>query len=370
MLTNWSKPSSTFAPTQLAPGKQTNAPRSLTRAELMYRVKNKSCLAQGILWETLYLDGDIEARQNYNALIACSECQHLAMAINTWNLPPNWDTVASNMAKLKPGLSYELYIAETVNKSRIYWYPDQNRNFNFAAMCPKPKETHLGVQDTCTPSVTMPEFRNYVLFLTREALRRGVQSFRIGILSDMDKTMQFGGLAAAMRQVAASERKAIVIGGQTNDITNQAYLGNFDFIIGGIYLNRDGTLDSGPCEDSRDWNPAKGAWGAYCQALMWHPNYASKVNNNVVLELDIYGQDDDLHRFVGLSQKTRAAFLTDRYRSFTRMGMGFSLPLRQILAGGSSGQCYGYNQYVYSPNLEYTCKEEEVINPLLRGAMQ
>ncbi len=44
------------------------------------------------------------------------------------------------------------------------------------------------------------------------------------------------------------------------------------------------------------------------------------------------------------------------------------MPFRIPLNGGSpSGNCYGFNQWVYSPDNKYSCKDESAINAVLTG---
>jgi hypothetical protein len=160
-----------------------------------------------------------------------------------------------------------------------------------------------------------------------------------------------------MHDYARSKGKVIVVGAQTNHITNEKYLKVFDYIEGGIGVYDDGTFESGPC--------LQGLWkknGGSCWGLLWHKNFSSKAKN-VILNLDWSGLSyDDMSRFARMNPELRIKTLRRLYRYFTSQDMGFLMPFLAVVHRENGSGCYGPNPEFYSPDNKYSCKDEDLIN--------
>lgn len=220
-------------------------------------------------------------------------------------------------------------------------------------------------EHTCKPTLESAEYRKYLDYITERAMDLGVQVFLFGQVfyqdaSDLNRS-RMPEVIASMREYADFRGMKIFIGAQTNDIKDEAYLRQFDFIEGGAGIDEAGNIESGPCF-SRWWKKT----GDWCWALLWHPEYASKANT-VLIHLDWSGKvGDDMSRFVQMDKETRIGTLTRLYRYFTVQDMGFLVPMMARLHRDNGG-CYGGDKHFYSASRKYSCSDEDAINALLRA---
>ncbi len=336
-----------------------NQSRAENVSRIIEQMKKRGCVADGLLTGS---GGDTDGSI---ALIERSKCEYLHRAVETWVVPPDFSLVENNMKKVKKsGLIYGMFLAEAVGTNATYYYPDKKRNFDFSAMCREGSGGFWG-EGTCKAYFGSPEYRNYLKYITRKAIDLGVQSFLFGQIYFQDN----GDLSRSwakeivneMRKYAQSEGKEIVIGAQTNDITDQKYLQLFDYIEGGVGIDDGGEIEDRPCF-SRWWKKE----GDRCWALLWHENFASKANN-VFLHLDWSGLDyDDMSRFARMDQQTRVKTLKNLYQRFTSQNMGFLMPYLAVVYDKNGG-CYGPATNYYSPDNKYFCKDEDALAAIFQG---
>lgn len=320
----------------------------------MKEMKTKGCVADGFLSE--YGDDTEEAVDMINH----SECLYLHRALETWNAPPDFYKASKIMEQIKPrDLIYGMFIAEAIDTRAIYYYPEEERFFDFRTMCRDGSENAWG-EHTCKPSFSSGEYRKYLKYITRRAMDLGIQSFLFGQVyyqdsPDLSKS-KIPDILDEMRKYAKKKNMEIVIGAQTGNITNEKYLKRFSYIEGGVGIGDDGRIEEGPC-----WSHIDSCW-----ALLWHKNYASKADN-VFLHLDWSGLSfDDMSVFSRMDTAKRAEVLKELYKYFTSRDMGFLMPLMATLPKNNGG-CFGPNEGFYSASRAYSCKDENVINLILKG---
>lgn len=326
----------------------------------MARMKRQGCVADGLL------SGYGDKTESLVKLVNRSECYYLHRAIETWLQPPDFKLAAKIKKDItKPDMVYGMFIAEAIDTKANYYYPPEDRDFDFAAMCREGSKNKWG-EHTCQPSLETREYSLYVQYITKQAIDMGVQSFLFGQVYLQDATDRerslLPGMMNNMRGYAASKGMAIVIGAQTNDIDDPSYLKMFDYIEGGVGLHPDGSLEDGPCF-SRWWKKP----GDWCWALLWNDKFASQANN-VFVHFDWSGRHgDDMSTFARMPAETRASTLRSLHQSFLSKNIGFLLPILSPLPKDNGG-CYGPKERFYSPDNRYDCKDEEALNAILKQA--
>ncbi len=323
----------------------------------MDRIKNKGCVADGILsgWSKTNKEVDMINR---------SECEYLHRAIETWLTAPDFEEIEEIMDKVDKDdeMIYGMFIAEAIDTKEDYYYPDGDRDFDFKKMC-RPGSKNFWGEHTCKPSFESTEYRKYVRYITEQAIDLGVQSFLFGQIfyqetSDFSKPIA-PEIIKEMKEYAALRGTTIVVGAQTNDITDEEYLQLFDYIEGGVGLRKNGTIENGPCF-SRWWKKP----GDWCWALLWHERFSSKAND-VILHLDWSGKiGDDMSTFARMNKKDREKTLEYLYKYFTKKDMGFMMPMLTALPENNGG-CYGSKKRYYSAGRKFSCDDEEAINEIL-----
>ena len=319
------------------------------------RMKTRGCVADGIL--SGYGDDTNEAV----ALINRSECEYLHRSLETWAHPPDFEKAREIMKKIdRPGIIYGMFIAEAIDKKAKVFFPEKNRYFKFSEMCRKGSENAWG-EHTCKPSLSREEYRDYVTYISERAMDLGIQSFLFGQIhyqeSGAGKDPAIPKVLKDMRKYAQDKGIQIVIGAQTNSITDEDYLDLFDYIEGGVGINDRGEVENGPCLST------KGS----CWALLWHPTFSEKAKN-VFLHLDWSGlKYDDMSKFARMDKKTREKTLRSLYQKFVSDDMGFMMPYLAVI-NKQNGGCYGPKKRFYSPNNKYSCGDEDVITRVFKGS--
>lgn len=318
----------------------------------MQRLKTQGCVADGLLSE-YNPDSD-----NFSKLINRSNCYYLHRAVETWLKPPDFDTISFEMDQIKkPDVVYGMFIAEAINVRAHYLNAEENREFDFKAMCRKGSDNIWG-EGTCKPTFSSKEYRDYLEYITERAIDSGVQSFTFGqiYMQEGVKKDYAPKIVKKIREYAKKKNVDIVIGAQTGAITDPKYLALFDYIEGGVGLKEDGSVEDGPCLSTR----------GSCWALLWHKNFSAKAKN-VLLHLDWTGiPSDDLDIFARMDQATRAQTLQNLYKKFSTSKTGFLMPLMGVLDKDNDG-CHGPKKRFYSPDNAYSCKDEGAINAILAG---
>src|SRR4030065_143887 len=157
-----------------------------------------------------------------------------------------------------------------------------------------------------------------------------------------------------MRNYAKKKKLQIIIGAQTNAITDKKYLQLFDYIEGGVGIDSEGNIEGGPC-----WSQKQSCW-----ALLWHDNFRTKAKN-VILNLDWSGmENDDMSKFARMDQSARIKTLSNLYAYFTSRNMGFMMPFLAPIYEDNGG-CYGPKKSFYSPDNRYKCRDEDANNKIL-----
>ena len=323
----------------------------------MERMKKQGCVADGFLSG---YGGDINSSI---ALINRSQCYYLHRALETWLKPPDFKLARKIQKQVtKPNTVYGMFIAEAIDTNANYLYPAEQRDFDFDAMCRAGSKNDWG-EHTCKPSLAREEYRKYVQYIAEQAMDMGVQSFLFGqvFYQDAGETTQtvIPQVIQDMREYADFLGMDILIGAQTNDITDERYLRLFDYIEGGVGLQTDGSVEDGACF-SRWWKKS----GDWCWALLWHRDFASKANN-VFVHFDWSGKfGDDMSVFTRMDQDTRRETLSRLHSSFTDRHIGFLLPMLATLHKDNGG-CHGAKKRFYSASKKYSCQDEEAINEIL-----
>lgn len=317
-------------------------------------IKKKGCVADGFLSE--YGNDTKEMVK----LIDRSECVYLHRALETWLKKPDFKKAKEIMQKVqKKPVVYGMFLAEAVRRDHEYEVAG-GKDFDFGKMCRKGTQGKW-TPDSCAPSIQSVEYRRYLKSITRQAMDLGIQSFLFGqvVLQDEHPNFENGDMKKViddMRSYAKSKNMDIIIGGQTDSITDEKYLRMFDYIEGGLGMGEDGQIENGAC-----WSRMEDCW-----ALLWHERYASKANH-VLLHLDWSGLTwDDMGVFSRMTHKERIERLRYFYNFFTAQDMGFMMPYLAIINRQNEG-CHGRSKGFYSPNKKYECKDEEKIREIMGG---
>ncbi|MEK9174177.1 MAG: hypothetical protein AAB845_02830, partial [Patescibacteria group bacterium] len=303
-------------------------------------------------------------RNSSIALINRSQCYYLHRALETWLEPPDFERAREIQEKVtKPNTVYGMFIAEAIRTNKEYRYPAKERNFDFRKMCRAGSKDFWGAH-SCKPSLEKEEYREYIRYITEEAMNMGIQSFLFGQIFYQDTANRENSympeVIEHMREYASFRGMEILIGAQTNDITDEKYLRQFDFIEGGVGLHADGSIESGACFSR--WYQKPGDW---CWALLWHDRYKSKANN-VFVHLDWSGKiGDDMSIFTRMEANQRAETVERLHKYFTKQNVGFLVPILATLHEDNGG-CSGPKDRFYSASNKYSCKDEDRINSLLR----
>ncbi len=324
----------------------------------METIKKKGCVADGVLFG---YKGDSDRALK---VINRSECQYLHRAVETWLKPPDFEEVADNMEKIEnKNMSFGMFIAEAISTKEDYYYPAEEREFKFSEMCRSGSRNFWG-EHTCKPSFKKEEYRKYLRHITENAIDEGIRVFLFGQIyyqenNDISNPI-VPEIIGEMREYAAFQGVSILIGAQTNDITDEKYLRLFDFIEGGVGLHGDGTIENGPCF-SRWWNKP----GDWCWALLWHNDFSGKANN-VILHFDWSGRiGDDMSTFALMDDDLRQETLQNLHAFFTSQNKGFLMPMVAVLPRDNGG-CHGKQKRYYIPDEKYSCDDEDVINSILK----
>lgn len=320
-------------------------------------MKRQGCVADGFLSG---YGGDVRTSI---ALVNHSQCYYLHRALETWLRPPDFRLARKIQEKVtKPNTVYGMFIAEAINTHSHYYYPAEQREFDFDRMCRQGSRNYWG-SHTCKPSLEKAEYRRYVQYIAEQAMDMGIQSFMFGEVfyqdaADRSRSM-IPEVIQAMREYADFRGMQIFIGAQTNDITDSHYLKQFDFIEGGVGLAADGSVENGACF-SRWWKQP----GDWCWALLWNKQYASQANN-VFLHFDWSGKvGDDMSVYTRMDKAERRETLNRLHTYFTSQHHGFLLPLMATLSRDNGG-CSGPKKRFYSASDQYSCQDERSINDIL-----
>jgi len=318
-------------------------------------IKKKGCVADGFL--SSYGDSDKEIIKMINR----SECVYLHRALETWLDPPDFERAEKIMEKIeRRPVVYGMFLAEAISTRRNYSDPNWNHDFEFDKMCADGTQDRWET-DSCIPSTDKPEYRRYLKSITHRAMDIGIQSFLFGQIQLQDEHPNFNEteikkVLSDMRAYAKEKNIEIIIGAQTNSITDERYLRLFDYIEGGVGIDSDGNVEEGTCSNKF----------SNCWALLWNNRY-SKLANNVLLHLDWSGMTwDDMGIFARMDQDTRIETLKNLYQKFTAKNMGFMMPFLAVLNNENDG-CYGPNKHFYAPSRKFKCKDEDAINKILKG---
>lgn len=320
----------------------------------MDTMKKKGCVADGFLSE--YGDDT----KNMVKLINRSECAYLHRALETWANPPDFKEAEEIMERVKKEpIIYGMFIAEAIRTNVEYSNDPGNRDFEFSRMCRSGTDNRWG-ENICIPDFEKREYQRYLRYITRQAMDIGIQSFLFGQIYLQDENFgeksEISKIVAEMRQYAKEKGMQIVVGAQTNAITDEKYLKNFDYIEGGAGIDGEGNIESGPCLSRK----------SSCWALLWNKNYSSKAKN-VFLHLDWSGLlYDDMSVFARMDHETRIKTLKNLYQYFTSRDMGFLMPFLAVISRDNGG-CHGPSKQFYSPDNKYSCDDENDINRIMRG---
>lgn len=319
-------------------------------------IKKRGCITDGIL------NGHGGDSERAMKMINRSQCQYLHRSIETWLEAPDFIEIRKNKEKiLKQDMIFGMFLAEAIDVKAEYFFPEENRMFDFRKMCRKGTENYWG-EHTCRPSMERTEYQKYLKYITEQAMDIGIQSFMFGQIYYQDSISNPKSKAVVQEMRAYSKKKGfqIVVGAQTNDITKESFLRIFDYIEGGVGLQKDGSFENNACF-SRWWKKP----GDWCWALLWHEDYATKANN-VLIHLDWSGKmNDDMSTFAQMDDKLRIETLDKLYNYFTDRGHGFLMPVLAVLPKENGG-CYGAKKRSYSSDEKYSCGDEEGINEILK----
>ena len=320
----------------------------------MNELKTRGCVADGLL------SGYGNDTKHIVALINRSPCVYLHRSLETWLNPPNFKLAERIMNQIdKPHVVFGMFISEAIRTNATFRYDDGDRDFDFKKMCRAGSDGAWG-PDSCNPDFKSPEYRKYLRYITRKAIDLGIQSFLFGQIyyqENPDKANPVAPeIAREMRDYAQKRGVQIVIGAQTNDITDPNYLKTFDYIEGGVGINNQGAVENGPC-----WSRKSTCW-----ALLWHSNFAKNANN-VFLNLDWNGiKNDDMSTFARMDKTAREETIKNLYTKFTSQGMGFMIPYQAVL-NRDNGGCWGPKKNFYTPDDKYKCKDENWMSGIFGG---
>jgi len=320
-------------------------------------IKNNGCVADG------FLSGYGEKTKEITAMINRSNCVYLHRALETWLKPPDFDKAVEIMKNVdKERVVYGMFIAEAIPMQRTYQDTIEDKKYHYDEMCRTGTEGRWG-NGTCIPSIQNVEYRRYLKVVTHRAIDTGIQSFLFGQIQLQDEHPNFQETEIKkvlddMRAYAKEKKVEIIIGAQTDDITDEKYLRMFDYIEDGVGIDSQGLIENKSCSSKF----------SSCWALLWNKKYSSRANN-VFLHLDWSGLTwDDMGVFARMPQEKRIETLTNLYRKFTSQKMGFLLPFLAVLNHNNDG-CYGPNKNFYTPSQKYKCKDEDAINQIMSKPM-
>lgn len=345
-----------FSPKERKVAEETPAPEWKFKPGLisMEVMKRKGCVADGML------SGYGGNTVSMTKLINRSECVYLHRALETWADPPDFEKAEEIMQRVKKyPVIYGMFIAEAIRKNADYPDSSERKEFDFSKMCRHGSDDRWG-EHTCIPEFKSSEYRKYVLYITERAMDIGIQSFLFGQIylqdGDIGGKSEVTKIVSEMRKYAKQKNMEIVIGAQTNHITDEKYLKNFDFIEGGVGINSQGKIEEGPCLSRK----------SSCWALLWNEDFTSKAKN-VFLHLDWSGLVyDDMSIFARMDHETRIKTLSNLYYYFTSRNMAFLMPFLATI-NKKNGGCYGPMKRFYSPDNKYSCNDENEINAILKG---
>ncbi len=313
--------------------------RFTTKAGIMDAIRKYPCMFDSILFP------NVEDKDGYYSMLARSKCVYLPRVVETWSNPPIWQTITANMDLIKSktdGKSYVygMFIAESIDTTANY-FDDTGRKFDFAAMCRPGSQNHWGT-NTCIPTTNSEEYMRYLRYIITKAMDVGIQDFMFGQTGHQDTSRKLPAFVAEMRQLAAQKGVAVVFGQQPNDLSDETYLKSFDYINGST------------CPEGVSAHE-------YCIQNTDIVKNKSKANL-VLAELDWSSVSDDIHLFAKMNSNDRKSWLTAKINNLSSLGVAFNRPFRIPLNGGADGACHGSNQYVYSPDNKYGCKDEDFLN--------
>lgn len=323
----------------------------------MEKMKRLGCVADGLL-----SDYGRESRKMAK-YIDRSKCYYLHRALETWLEAPDFDKAMKIKKEIKrTDIVYGMFLAEAINKKTDYFFSEENRYLDFGDMCRNGTDNDWG-EHTCKPSFESEEYRKYLRDITRRAMDMGIQSFMFGQIhlqesKDLDPAWARI-IVTDMRAYAEWLGMDIVIGAQTNDIDDPSYIGLFDYIEGGVGIDARGNFPKQAECHPRWWQGA----GDWCWALLWHDRFATSAKH-VLIHLDWSGRiGDDMSHFTRMDDDLRATTLRQLYNFFTEQGDGFLLPVLARLSIDNGG-CTGVTKHFYSPQNEFSCDDEEVIDDI------
>jgi hypothetical protein len=322
------------------------------------KMKRRGCVADGILSGYNRTSKDVKVANE-------SDCYYFSRAIETWLDAPDFKKAQEIMEDIdRDDAIYGMFIAEAINKKENYAYYEGNRRFDFDEMCKNDSKNFWG-EHTCKPSFDEEEYRAYLRQITREAMDIGIQVFLFGQIyhqeEDLDEPYA-PVVIQEMREYAKSKNMHIIIGAQTNDITDKNYLRLFDFIEGGVGLHVDGTVEDNRCFSRWYDNATNEGW---CWALLWNEPFKSTAKN-VIVHLDWSGViGDDMSTFARMSTELRHQTLQNLHDKFLAQDVGFLLPIISHLPKDNGG-CHGPKKSFYSPHMKYGCPDLDAINRVLK----
>lgn len=320
------------------------------------KMKTQGCIADGFLNGYEKGSGDVK-------VVNESECYYLHRSLETWLEAPDFEKAQETKAKVeRKDILYGMFIAEAIHTKENYYFKKENRAFDFSEMCRKNSKHYWG-QNTCKPSFSEQEYRDYVQQITEDAIDIGIQVFMFGEVfyqeEEIDNPIYTREVVKNMRDYAEKRGVKIVIGAQTNNVEDENYLRIFDFIEGGVGLHSDGEVENQPCF-SRWWTDGQG----WCWALLWDEKWKTKANN-VFVHLDWSGIiGDDMSTFAKMNKEKRHSVLQNLHQKFNSQNVGFLIPLLTPLPKNNAG-CHGPQKSFYSPSMDSGCKDLEAINNIL-----
>lgn len=340
------------------PDKKKDEPRHFSPGPIsMDLVKSNGCVADG------FLSGYGGRTGEAVKMINRSKCVYLHRALETWLKPPNFEKAFDIMEEVdKRPIVYGMFLAEAISMRKEYDDPASGEEHRFDLMCREGTEGRWG-DETCIPSIQDVEYRRYLKAVTHRAMDLGIQSFMFGQIQLQDEHPNFEETEIKkvlddMRSYAKERDMEIIIGAQTDDVTDEKYLRLFDYIEGGVGIDSQGGVEDQPCFSGH----------SSCWALLWDKRYSSKANH-VLLHLDWSGYTwDDMGVFARMPQETRIKTLDNLYKKFTTQKMGFMMPFLAVLNRENNG-CYGPNKNFYSPSDKFKCKDEKYINKIMKDVV-
>ncbi len=303
-------------------------------------------------------------------MLAQSSCVFIQRIVDLWASQgptggvPDLAQIQTNLASLRAqapaGKQFVLgvFLPESIPDvdETVIDLAGQPHTFHFADFCRTGTEGWRGA-GTCNPDLTKPELAGWIAFVEGQLLQLGITQFELGQIAYMDPGLAAAPLFQQMRATATAAGATIFISAQTNSITDAAYLANFDFIVGGSYLNRFGYVQptaakSGPTAETTG------------SALLWSDAYRSAAPA-VFIETDWWNLDDDAHRFAELSGDDRHAVIQSLYDYYAGLGVGFVVPFHIPIVGGPTiaSTCHGAKPDQYSASTTY-CDDADAFNAM------